>query len=318
MRKSPIAKIRLRWLLSRLLAAVVLLWVIGDVLWVVLSFHPPRFPLTRRPSDFGLQYEDVEFTAADGVRIAGWFIPASEANDTGCTVIVCHGYPGTRSRFIDVVPALHRGGFSVLMFDFRGNGESDGRPTIGRTEVRDVDGAIKWLHESKPNACLGIGVIGFSMGGAVAIMAAAQNEAIKAVIADSAYASLDRPARLTLRQVFGPLAPVLGIPAWVTFRIMLGCDPNDVAPYRVIERISPRAVFIIHGTDDHKVSVEDALLLYRHARQPKELWIGEGVGHVKMFATRQREYEERMVTFFKRHLLHRRARGGDGNGDKDE
>ncbi len=310
MREGSIIRIRIRWLLLRLLIATVLLWIIGDVLWVVLSFRPPRFALTRFPSDFGLQYEDIEFAAADGVRIAGWFIPASKTNDTHCTVLVCHGYPGTRSRFIDVVPALHRGGFSVLMFDFRGNGESDGKPTIGWAEVNDVEGAIKWLHENKPKACLGIGIIGFSMGGAVAIMAAAKNEALKAVISDSAYASLDRPARLTLKRAFGPLAPVLGIPAWVTFRIMLKVNPKDVAPYRVIDRISPRAVFIIHGAADNKVGIEDALLLYRHAKQPKELWIGDGVGHVKMFAAHQREYEERMVVFFKRHLLQKEQKGG--------
>ncbi|MCS7254039.1 MAG: alpha/beta hydrolase [Armatimonadota bacterium] len=305
MREGIVSKMRIRWLwlLWRVLFAILMLWFIGDILWVVLSFHPPRFAITKNPSDFGLQHEGAEFTTEDGVRIAGWFIPASKTNDTRCTVVVCHGYPGARSRFIDVLPALHRGGFSVFMFDFRGNGESGGKPTIGRMEVKDVEGAVKWLRKNKPKACFGIGIIGFSMGGAVAIMAAAQNKELKAVISDSAYASLDRPAKLTLKRTFGPLAPVLGIPAWVTFRIMLGCNPEDIAPYRVIGRISPRAVFIIHGTADHKVSVEDALLLYRSAKQPKELWIGEGVKHVRMFAVYQSEYEKRMVAFFKRYLL---------------
>lgn len=304
MRLAPTGmRIRRRWIIWRLLIAVILIWIVGDVFWVVLSFYPPRFPLTRYPSDLGLQYEDVEFVAADGVRISGWFIPADKDNDTHCTILVCHGYPGVRSKFIDVVPALHRCGFSVFMFDFRGNGESGGKPTIGKMEANDVGDAIRWLQTAKPGACAGIGIIGFSMGGAAAIMAAAQNESIKAVIADSAYASLDKQARLTLKRAFGPLASVLGIPAWVTFRIMLGCDPKDVAPYRVINRISPRAVLIIHGSADNKVSIEDAMLLYEHARQPKELWIGEGVGHVKMFVKHQREYEKRMVDFFRRYIV---------------
>lgn len=298
-----IKRIRWRWLLSRFLVVLILLWVLGDVIWVVLSFHPPRLPLQRSPADLGLRYEEANFVTEDGVRITAWFIPADEANDTHCTVIVCHGYPGNRSRFIDIAPALHRAGFSVLMFDFRGNGESTGRPTIGRREVNDLDSATKWLRESKPNSSRSIGVIGFSMGGAVAIMAAARNEAIKAVVSDSAYASLDRPAELTLKRTFGFLAPILGVPARITFRFMLGCDPKDVAPYRLVHLISPRAVFIIHGDADTKVSVEDAKLLYESARHPKELWIGHGVGHVKMFVRHRDEYERRVVSFFKRYIV---------------
>ena len=301
--REGLKRIRWKWLISRLLIALLLLWIIGDVTWVILSFHPPRLPLLRSPVDLNLKYEEVNFVTEDGVKIAAWFIPADKSNDTRCTIIVCHGYPGNRSRFIDIVPALHRAGFSVLMFDFRGNGESTGRTTIGRKEVNDLNSAIKWLCESKPNSSLGIGVIGFSMGGAVAIMAAARNKAIKAVVSDSAYASLDRPAELTLKRTFGLLAPILGVPARITFRLMLGCNPKDVAPYRLIHLISPRAVFIIHGDADVKVSVEDAKLLYESARHPKELWIGHGIGHVKMFVRHRDEYERRVVNFFKRYII---------------
>ncbi|HID07996.1 MAG TPA: alpha/beta fold hydrolase, partial [Armatimonadetes bacterium] len=156
-------RIRWRWVLIRLIAMLFMLWLLGSVGVIYLSFHRAPLPLTRMPSDLGLPYEDVIFTTEDGVRIAGWFIPA-RGNDNHCTIIICHGYPGVRSRFIDVAPALHRAGYSVFMFDFRGNGHSGGRPTIGRTEVRDLRAAVHWLKAHRTKQAQRIGVIGFSMG----------------------------------------------------------------------------------------------------------------------------------------------------------
>ena len=129
-----------------------------------------RTPILRRPSDYGLEYEDIFFPAMDGVVLDGWFIPA-EGSDK---LIICnhfiganrYGYPGHLEpwtsqggfevNFIEAYKALHDAGYNVLAYDLRGHGHSAqgaGNITgVGAIEWRDVIGSVRYAREHMPQA----------------------------------------------------------------------------------------------------------------------------------------------------------------------
>jgi len=137
------------------------------------------------PFEVGLEAEDIAFTSADGLRIAGWRFDAPGDD----VVIVCHGHRGSKADMLGIGPGLHRRGASVLMFDFRGNGESaDGPQSLAHFEQRDLEAAIDEALRRRPGAR--ICVVGFSMGAAVTIQVAARDPRVAAVVADSSFADM--------------------------------------------------------------------------------------------------------------------------------
>src|SRR5512133_1944627 len=144
-------------------------------------------PLTKRhrlkefrsPADLGLDFKVVHFPSTDGITLSGWWIPAEGSPNT---IIFLHGFGGTMDPDIKYVPAFIQAGYNVLMFDFRAHGRSNGsRTSLGALEVNDVIGAI---HFAKSCNSWAIGLMGFSMGGRAALLAAAQHPGIQAVISD--------------------------------------------------------------------------------------------------------------------------------------
>ena len=155
-----------------------------------------RQPITRTPAEAGLAFEDVTFTAADGVRLKGWFIPAGTA--PGPVVVWVHGWLWNRmgnvagrvpftDRDVDFLPptkALHDAGFGVLLFDLSNHGESGSRLplTFGPWEARDFQAAVSYLRTRDDVDPDRIGVIGTSMGGNIALIGAPHVLPIKAML----------------------------------------------------------------------------------------------------------------------------------------
>ena len=142
------------------------------------------------PADLGLIYEDVRFTTDDGVTLSGWLIRAGR--DTRAVVVLLHGFSWHRlPDLAGFVPWIQRR-YHVLQFDFRGHGESDDAPiTLGTLEQRDVAAAVRFLQ----GRGLGpIALMGISMGGSVAVMAA-PDLPVAAVVADAASTTKREPSR---------------------------------------------------------------------------------------------------------------------------
>jgi alpha-beta hydrolase superfamily lysophospholipase len=290
--------------LAALLVGALLLVLALSARWAHNYTHPVRQPVRGTPADHGLAYEAVTFSSADGLSLAGWFVYPEDKIGHGAAIILCHGYGATRAVTLPVAAVLTRHGYSALLFDFRGHGESEGDlVTLGHDEVQDVQGAVTYLLTRPDVTSDSVGVLGQSMGAAIAIRAAARIPEIGAVVTEGAFASL---ADLTAsnfstltglpRFPFAPLMAALG--KWQT-----GLDTNLVRPVDDIAHISPRPVFLIHGLGDAVVPPENAVRLYEAAREPKWLWQPERVGHSTAVYKEPAEFEARVVAFFDEALL---------------
>ena len=104
----------------------------------VAATNVPRPEIGATPASAGLAYQDVTLTTADGVRLAGWYVPSSN----GAAVVLRHGAGSTRSNVLPEAEVLARHGFGVLLVDARGHGQSDGRAMdFGWHGDADIDAA---------------------------------------------------------------------------------------------------------------------------------------------------------------------------------
>jgi dipeptidyl aminopeptidase/acylaminoacyl peptidase len=287
-----------------ILVAIIVLVVALAFILVYANTHPPRYPLHIPPSDYQVGYTDVSFTTSDGVLLKGWLIKPSQVRiGTAPAIVICHGVGANRSDFTDLAVSLSRRGYIVLTFDFRAHGESRGsRSSLGYHEQKDVAAAMGFLGALQEVDQERIGIYGFSMGGATAILSAAGTKEFKAVVADSAFASLQEQARTAITGFYHlPSFPFLQI-AVLGYELYFQTRVSSVAPEAVIGRIAPRPVLLIAGDGDDLIPRENGERLYAAAKEPKELWIIPVSGHGYTVAAAGPEYEKRVGQFFDRHL----------------
>ncbi len=259
------------------------------------------------PARYGLTYEEVTFLSRDGLTLRGWFIPAPEARGT---VVFCHGHAGSMDPDLRYAPAFHKRGYNVLMFDFRGHGRSEGQyVSMGCYERQDLLGAVDYLQSRGIDR---VGVLGFSMGGAVAMATAPHTEAIRAVVSDGGFARLSDAvaAGVRTRGLPGFLASLVGhLIVWL-MGLRLGCSPREADPIRWVGRITPRALFLIHGALDPFITLEQVRELYAAAGEPKEIWIVPDAGHREADRRYPEEYRHRVLAFFDRWLMEKGGENG--------
>ena len=173
--------------------AIVVYLAVGMIAANQLTRPVRRFDPTNHPGTRGLGYEEVRYSPRSGdLEIAAWYIPAAESKQA---VILVPGRDDSRTKgfddhFVDFAAALQRAGLAVLMIDLRGHGQSgDGRYTFGLKEREDVIGGVEWLKEHGFQAGR-IGVLGYSLGSAACIGAAADDPEIGAVVSESGYAEI--------------------------------------------------------------------------------------------------------------------------------
>ena len=279
--------------------------VLAGVGWIgsERGIHPAMSDDLPRPEDYPqLQaiLEDVDFPSMDGARLSGWFIPGESPR----TVLLLHGFGGTRDKMLPHADFLHDAGYSVLLFDLRSSGESEGNAvTFGFREQGDVQGAVRYLKERRDADGENVGALGLSMGGAAAIMAAAHTPELKAVVSESSFQSVNSAVASSFEHFIDlPAFPFAPVTVFIIER-RLGIKAGQVAPVEDVALISPRPVFIIHGREDKTIVPEDAHALYAAAGEPKEgVWLIDGAGHAEGAEVAAEEYAERVVEFFRRHL----------------
>jgi len=145
-----------------------------------LVFYPEiGREIAATPAQIGLTYEDLQLKTSDGIGLHGWFVPAAQARGT---VLFLHGNAGNISHRLDSVQMFHRLGYSTLIFDYRGYGNSGGKPDEEGTYL-DAEAAWRYLTERKHVPACRIVLFGESMGGAIAAWLAYRQKPAALVIA---------------------------------------------------------------------------------------------------------------------------------------
>ncbi|MCC6672239.1 MAG: alpha/beta hydrolase [Planctomycetes bacterium] len=239
-------------------------------------FFFPEVGVPVKPQDPGVQIDDVTFAAPGGPVLHGWWLRA-EGSARG-TVVYCHGNHANRGHHFRFVQWLPRRGFDVLIFDYRGYGDSAGSPTREGL-VDDTIAAIDLALARDPGRTV---VFGHSLGGALGIVAAAARPAVRAVIAESTFATYRAAARASM-PALGPLVP------WL---VSGGHDPVDA-----LARIAPRPLLVVHGREDRITPLALGEELFAAAREPKSLHLVHRGGHVAAWVTEGAAFEERFCAF---------------------
>ena len=242
--------------------------------------------------ELGAPVEDVSFTTEDGLELQGWYVPSRNR----AAVIAFPGRKGPQGQ----ARMLVRHGYGVLLFDRRGEGESEGDPNaVGWNGDRDIKAAIAWLRRRPDVDPERIGGIGRSVGGELMLETAAETDELKAVVSEGAGIRSVREASLQWDAV----------PIWAGITAATAVFSDDSPPPSLndlVDRISPRAVFFIYaknGQGGENLSQD----FYESAREPKAVWeVPEG-GHVGGLEAMPREYEQRVIGFFDSALLEKGA-----------
>ncbi|MCA1599970.1 MAG: alpha/beta hydrolase, partial [Chloroflexi bacterium] len=199
---------------------------------------------------------------------------------------------------------LHAAGYNVLLYDGRGLGQSGGRFSAGAREVDDARGAVAYMMGQRGLRNRRCALLGVSLGGGVAIVAAARTPAVAATIADSAYPDqgllVGRLDTLSLGPLRLPLAPD---GPWAVDRL-LGAPLARFSPLHAAGRVAPRALLLIHSRDDANPTtpLSGALALYHAAGRPVQLWIAPRGGHAGALGAQPAAYHWRVLAFLRRYL----------------
>ena len=263
---------------------------------IKLVTNPSQATSDETPTDYNLPFEETWFDSRDGIRLHGWFVPAPNSR---ATIILGHGHVSSKEPSLSIAAFLWRAGYSIFMFDFRGHGRNQrGGVSIGYKERMDVHGAVDYLVGRGENR---LGYLGFSMGAAIGIIAAAENPLIQAVIADSAFAHLNSSVTsyIRLKQKWVPIWLARWLARFTIWTVAghFGYHHRLADPVNFVTQIAPRPLFIIHGELDRLTPLENAQELYQAARDPKELWVQTSLPHCCGFEQLGPAYEQRILDF---------------------
>ncbi len=238
--------------------------------------------------------EAVGFTASDGVPLKGWWWPG---RDPGRAVVLLHGLRADRMQMLPRAKWLHESGYSVLLFDFRGCGESGGSATLGYRERLDVEAALAYLRDGQ--GVRDTALIGQSLGAAAALMAVdAWGEAMKGAVLESPFDRLDNAVRIRVRRRAGSLEPLLSPLLLAQIRLRLGFRPEEVAPLEAIHR-GGCAVLIGFGGRDPYLGGETPGAFFARAPYPATLWVMQKAGHTDLHRFDAKSYEEKVGGFLR-------------------
>lgn len=259
--------------------------------------HPPKFITSLTPKDLGWEYEEVGLTTQDGVKLSAWFIPTSSDK----VIILLHGYPADKANLLYWSEFLHQD-FNLFFLDFRYFGKSQGSlTTIGYREQQDLQASIEYLQGKNFS---NIGAMGFSLGGAVAILTASNPSAngLKAIVSDSAFANIDLMGHQFYQNLFVFKYPLTFLTKFWA-QVFLGIKASEIAP----EKAAPNLripILLIHSKKDATIPFENALRIQKAlAQNPKaETYLLEEGIHGSLPSHLEREYEKRVTEFFKQNL----------------
>jgi len=286
-------------LILKLLAFVVLIVLAVSLYGALETIRVPFLGIPATPSDYGLDYEKVQFSTIRNVELTGWWIPADRPSPV--TIIIQHGVGSNAGDMLPSSLCLRNdGAWNLFYYNFRGHGDSGGLHTsIGPLELEDMRHAVAFIKKRWPKATKRLGLYGHSLGAAVALVGAAEMKEIEGVIAENSFSDVRRTIRrfawIFYHVPYYPFIPVALLMASIQMRVWIG----RFSPEKHIGKIAPRPVLLLHGELDRRMPKSDVRALWDAAREPKELWTIPMAGHGDAWLVVKDEYERRLVDFFK-------------------
>ncbi|MBW8001387.1 MAG: alpha/beta hydrolase [Planctomycetes bacterium] len=223
--------------------------ILGWSLFLMQStfVYKPTQDIYYTPEELSLDFEDVVFKTKDGLLLNGWHVPADNSR---FTVLFCHGNGGNIMHRLDSINFFNNMGLSCFIFDYRGYGKSQGRPTEDGTYL-DAMAAYKWLVEEKNIPAENIIIFGRSLGASIAANLASKVKS-RSLVIESTFTSY-----VDIGKKFYPYMPIR---LFAKFK------------YRTIDYLKEVhcPVMIVHSRDDEIMPFEFALKLYQVANEPSE------------------------------------------------
>lgn len=249
-----------------------------------------------RPKNFSIPDPvQVEFEGEKQTILRGRFWKG----ESDKAIIVVHGIDGPSIEMLPHVSYLYRAGYSVLLYDNRGRGESDGGfSTLGFLEWRDVLHAIQWTKNQPGVSSHKIGLHGLSLGAACVIMAAAEDQQVRGVLAESPFVSM--PIMLT--HIANKMTR---LPKFLIGRLIellmdwsLETKLRLVEPHTAVKDIAPRPIYIIDAEEDQLFPADTSQTVFDAAGEPKRFWKVHGAAHANCWHVMPEEYEQRALDFW--------------------
>jgi len=283
-----------------LLVAVIIVYFSISFYALYKLIHPKPKPLNFNPAQISQNYDDISFKSRFGnLNISGWLFKTDSSDKT---IILVSGSDQNR---IDpgygtdkVAKDLLGSDFNVLVFDFRGRGNSDyAIYSIGHYEKYDLAGAFDYLVQQgySPNR---IGVIAISLGAGTSILALPLIPNIGGIVADSSYSDMyTLIARELPRRSSLPRELYWGIWFWAKAFYKIRFD--EMVPKNTLKLFPDRKFLFIHGTKDKYIPIEDSVELFRSSPN-SELWVVAEADHVKAYQIKPQEYIKKVTDYFNR------------------
>ena len=281
------------WWLAGLLGIALIGW---GILSARLVLYPERHYLA--PPNPLPAYSVASLHAPDGVAFDVWRL---EAVSPRARLLLFHGFYANRYQVLDIAQGLRARDYEILLFELRGHGARPGPCTLGLREVDDTRVVLEWASHLPGAAPLPVGLLGLSLGAAVACQVALREPSVRAIVVDSIYSHFLPVLRRSLwRRFHIPTIPL----AWIIWWSVQGAlrrpldplDPAALAPHLRIPLLA------IQGGEDRRVVPMLGREFFQRWAGPKERWFDQRVVHVGMFAKHPHEYCERVANFFDRAL----------------
>lgn len=257
-------------LLASILAVVAAAVAAGTALVIGLSWliarlwcAPRRTLPSKTPADYGLAFEPIAFKSG-GAAVRGWFVPLAPGPGPQATIVLAHGWSKNAADMLPAALVLHAAGFAIVLYEARGHGASskDGPITILKFAA-DIRACLDYLGTRSDVDPRRIGVLGHSLGGAAAILAAAADSRVQALVSCSAFTDPRAITEDFLRRLHVPAWPFLPLVCRFIER-WLGTTMEEAAPQRRIGEIKV-PLLLLHGERDRFIPLAHLKALYASA-----------------------------------------------------
>ena len=281
-----------------------LLYLLVSLYIVNTALVAERNEIEEYPEDFGLAYEEVEFSPRDwpDLTLRGWWLPAEDAKGV---VVKVHGLDSTRDSSLGLSKALVDGSYSVLAFDLRGHGESDlAQMGAGIHEQDDLRGAIDYVLRERGAEPGRVLLYGDSFGGAIALMTAVDEPAVVALFSDSSFTSL---SDLLIQEVADRTrlvhwsATALRPGILFVARVAKGLDINKVRPVDSAA-LYEYSLGLVHCRADERVPLAHLAQIRAQVQEPPRLVIYESCEHSQGWEDYTDHYEAYLLDYYDERL----------------